>query len=89
MKVSIAEAKKDFSSVARQAQKEPVVVTRRGEPDVVILSFAEYKQLRRLRAYLNMLRLSTELQGVGITASELHEASRHDLEVARDLAGLL
>ncbi len=88
MKVSIAEAKKDFSGVVRQAHREPVVVTRRGEPDIVILSFKEYTDLRRLRAYLRMLRLSHELQGSEVTVTELQEASRGDLE-AREPDGLL
>lgn len=85
MKVSIAEAKKDFSSVIKQAHREPVVVTRRGQPDIVILSFKEYRDLRRLRAYWRMVRLSHELREAGITATELYQASRQDLEVGQAL----
>ena len=78
--VSIAEAKSGFSELLRRAQKEPVIVTRRGKPDAVILPFEEYERLRRLRAYSSMVRLSHELKGVGVTATELYEASRKELE---------
>jgi prevent-host-death family protein len=80
LRVSISEAKSGFSKLLKQAQKEPVIVTRRGKPDAVILPFAEYERLRRLRGYSSMLRLSRELKDAGVTATELHEASRHELE---------
>ena len=80
MRVSIAEAKSGFSALLKHAQKEPVIITRRGEPDAVILHFKEYERLRRLRAYSSMVRLSHELKGVGVTATELYEASRKELE---------
>ena len=80
MKVSISEAKSGFCELLKRAQKEPVVVTRRGEPDAVILPFEEYERLRRLWAYSSMVRLSRELKEVGVTATELYEASRKELE---------
>ena len=80
MRVSISEAKSSFSALLKRAQKEPVIVTRRGEPDAVILPFEEYERLRRLRAYSSMVRLSRELERAGVTATELYEASRKDLE---------
>jgi prevent-host-death family protein len=33
MRVSISEAKGGFCELLKRAQKEPVIVTRRGEPD--------------------------------------------------------
>jgi len=80
IRVSIAEAKSGFSAVLKRARKELVIVTRRGKPEVVILPFAEYERLQRLRAYSNMVRLSSELGEVGVTATELYEASRRELE---------
>ncbi len=80
MRVSISEAKSSFSALLKRAQKELVIVTRRGEPDAVLLPFEEYERLRRLRAYSSMIRLSHELKGIGITASELYDASREELE---------
>lgn len=80
VKVSIAEAKSGLSKLLKCAREELVIITRRGEPDAVILPFAEYEHLRRLRAYWSMVRLSRELEGVGVTATELYEASRRELE---------
>ena len=80
MSVSIAEAKGRLSDLIKRAHDEPVVITRRGRPDAVLLSFEDYQQLHRVRAYLDMLRLSQELQNVEVTATELHESSRRELE---------
>ena len=78
--VSVAEAKSGFSRYLRRAREELVIVTRRGGPDAVILPFAEYERLQRLWAYSAMMRLSREMKEVGVRATELHEASRRDLE---------
>ncbi|MDH7485595.1 MAG: type II toxin-antitoxin system Phd/YefM family antitoxin [Anaerolineae bacterium] len=80
VRVSIAQAKSGFSDMLRRAQEETVIITRRGEPEAVILPFAEYERLRRLRAYASMVRLSSELAETGVTATELYEASRKELE---------
>jgi prevent-host-death family protein len=80
LRVSIAKAKSGFSKLLKHARKETVIVTRRGEPDSVILPFAEYERLRRLGAYSTMVRLSRKLQDSGVTASELYKASRDELE---------
>lgn len=76
----IAVAKKEFSRLLREAQQRPVIITRRGQPDVVVMAYAEYEQLRRLQAYQRMLRLADQLRDSGVTASELYEASRRELE---------
>ncbi|HIC88257.1 MAG TPA: type II toxin-antitoxin system Phd/YefM family antitoxin, partial [Anaerolineae bacterium] len=39
VRVSIAEAKSDFSKMLKRAQEGPVIITRRGKPDAVILPF--------------------------------------------------
>ena len=79
-RVSIAEAKRGFSELLKQARKEPMVVTRRGQPDGVILPFAEYERPRRLLGYSSMVRLSSDLMEAGVKAAELYEASRSELE---------
>jgi len=80
MSVPIARVKGRLSDLIRQAHREPVVITRRGRPDAVLLSFEEYERLRRLRAYLTMIHLSRELQDAQVTATDLHEAARQELE---------
>ncbi|MEJ5199967.1 MAG: type II toxin-antitoxin system Phd/YefM family antitoxin [Anaerolineae bacterium] len=80
LKVSIAEAKSGLSDLLKRAHSGPVIVTRRGQPDAVILPYDEYERLQRLWAYANMVRLARELRETGITATELYEESRKELE---------
>ncbi|BAM01949.1 MULTISPECIES: type II toxin-antitoxin system Phd/YefM family antitoxin [Caldilinea] len=80
IRISIAEAKKDFSALLKRARQELVIITRRSKPEAVLLPFDEYEYLRRLSAYSNMMRLSHELKDVGVSATELYEASRKELE---------
>ncbi|MCX7854913.1 MAG: type II toxin-antitoxin system Phd/YefM family antitoxin [Anaerolineae bacterium] len=80
IEVSVAEAKSRLSELLKRARQDLVVVTRRGEPDVVLLPYEEYEHLRRLHAYSRMVSISRELAALGLTASELHESSRRELE---------
>jgi len=82
MHISVAEAHNRLSRWLDKAQKEPITITRRGEPVGVIVSAQEYEQLRRVQAYLQMLRLAQSLSEdqCGVTADELYRASRADLE---------
>ena len=80
MEYSIGVAKTEFSRLLREAHQGPVIITRRGHPDVVLLAYDEYERLRRVQAYQQTLRLSAKLQGRGVTASELYESSRRELE---------
>lgn len=80
MEYPIGEAKSKFSRLIREAYKEPVIITRRGQPDVVLLAYNDYERLRRLQAYQQMLRISAKLRGTGVTATELYQVSRQELE---------
>lgn len=65
MRVSIAKARSGFSALLKHTRKESVIVTHRGEPDMVILPFEEYERLQRLRAYANMMSLSRAAADIG------------------------
>jgi prevent-host-death family protein len=80
MEYPIGVAKSEFSRLLREVRQGPVIITRRGEPEVVLLAYDDYKRLRRLQAYQRMIRLSSQLQGHGVTVQELQEASREELE---------
>lgn len=80
LRVSIAEAKSSLSDLLKHAHTAPVIVTRRGQPDAVILPYDEYERLQRLRAYARMARLARELREAEVTATELYEESRRELE---------
>ena len=80
--VSVAEAKRDLTSLIRQSENETeqIVITRRGKPVSVLLGFKEYEKLHKLSAYEGMLRLSKHLSRTGVSASELYDQSRQELE---------
>lgn len=80
--VSVAEAKRDLTKLLREAEEKQteIVVTRRGTPFMVILRYEDYERLERLRGYLNMVRISEELKDSGISATEVYEESRRELE---------
>lgn len=80
IEVSVAEAKSRLSQLLKRARRDLVIVTRRGEPDTVLLPYEEYQHLRRWHAYSRMVSLSRELESLGLTASELYESSRQELE---------
>lgn len=80
MDISVAEAHNRLSRWLVQVQHGPVTITRRGKPVGVIISPEEYQRLRRVQAYLQMLRLSQSLRESGVTADELFKASRTELE---------
>ncbi len=44
--ITVSAARQSFAEIIATAQKEPVIVERRGEPQAVILSPAEYERLR-------------------------------------------
>jgi prevent-host-death family protein len=80
MYISVSEAHNRLSRWLKRAQDEPITITRRGEPIGVIISPEEYERLRKVAAYLDMLRLSQSLRERGLTAEELYRTSREELE---------
>jgi prevent-host-death family protein len=80
MDISIAEAHNRLSSLLKQVGKGPIHITRRGKTVGVIISPDEYENLRQVRAYLQMVNLSRLLRDSGVSAAELYQASRQELE---------
>lgn len=80
MDISIAEAHNHLSSLLKQVEKGPIVIRRRGVPVGVIISPEEYENLRQVQAYLQMLNLSHTLRDSDLSAQELYQASRQELE---------
>jgi prevent-host-death family protein len=80
MDISIAEAHNRLSSLIKQVEKGPIRIQRRGKTVAVILSPEEYENLRQVRAYLQMMNLSQRLRDCGVSAGELYQASRQELE---------
>jgi len=80
MQISVAEARNNLSNWLKKVEDKPVVITRRGKPAGVLISYVEYEDLRRVRAFLQMMRLSQGLSQSGVTATELFRWSRDELE---------
>lgn len=79
MNISIAEAHNRLSHWLKQVEKAPVTITRRGKAVGVLIDPEEYEELRRVKAYLQLLTVSREI-GQGESADEIYRASRQELE---------
>jgi prevent-host-death family protein len=81
-KISIAEGKKRFSSLVGDAleEKKEFIVTKRGKPVAVIIPYDEYKQAKRLEGYKKILDAREAFTKSGVTADEIFEESRKQLE---------
>jgi prevent-host-death family protein len=80
MLVSITEMHNRLSHWLKKVPEQPVTITRRGKPVGVLVSPEEYERLRQVQAYLEMVGLSRSLRESNLTADELYEASREELE---------
>ena len=81
-KVTITQGKKDFTGIVRKVieNEKDFIVTKRGEPVAVLISYENYKDTKRLRNYLKMLEISEKLKDRDITASQIYEQTRKELE---------
>jgi prevent-host-death family protein len=81
MDISIAEAHNRLSHWLKQVEKGEVIrITKRGVPVGVIVEAGEYERLKQVQAYLSMVSLSETLRDKDVTAAELYQFSRSDLE---------
>ena len=80
MQISITEAHNRLSHWLEKVPDRAITITRRGKPVGVLVSPEEYEHLRQVQAYLEMLRLARLLQDRDVTAQELFQASREELE---------
>jgi len=71
--IPIAEAHNRLSSLLKKVQKSPILLTRRGKAVGVLIDPEEYEQLRRVKAYLQLLTVSREV-GKGASADEIYLA---------------
>jgi prevent-host-death family protein len=81
MDISIAEAHNRLSHWLKQVEKGKIVrITKRGKPVGVIIDPDEYAKLRQVQAYLEMISLARVLRESDLTAKELYQAGRDELE---------
>ena len=60
--VSAREFNQDVSGAKRAADEGPVVITDRGEPAYVLLSIADYEQMRDRRSLLDALQMDDDVE---------------------------
>ncbi len=80
--INIAEGKKGFSRLIRQAKenKEGIVVTKRGKPVAVILSYEEHQRSKKAEGYRKIGEARAAFLKAGIRADEVFKESRKQLE---------
>jgi len=82
LKVNITEGKRDFTKIIQSLEKrdKEIIVTKRGEPVAVIISYEQFKSLKRLSDWVDMVKIAERMKKRGLKAKELYEASREELE---------
>jgi len=80
--VTVAEGKRDFSKLIREAseKEEDIVVTRRGRPTAVIVSYDEYQRTRKVEAHRKIMESRAVFIKAGVSADEVYRESREELE---------
>lgn len=80
--VSIAEGKKGFSRLIENTQKkkEEIIVTRRGKPVAVIVSYEEYQRSKRIDGYRKILKARESFLKTCLSADEVFKETKRQLE---------
>jgi prevent-host-death family protein len=83
--VSVAEGKKGFSRLIQDAmnKKEEIIVTKRGKPVAVIVSFEEYQHSKRAEGYRKIMEARNAFLKTGLSSDEIFKESRKQLEKRR------
>jgi len=82
IEVSVAQGKKEFTKIIRDSSqgKGNVIVTKRGTPAAVIMSFDAYQKLKRRALYAELMDLRKRLSKGGVSAQEAYRKSKRKLE---------
>ena len=82
IEISVAQGKKDFIKIIRNVSQSQnnIIITKRGMPKAVIMSFDGYHKLKRRALYAELMDLRKKLSRSGITAQEAYKESRGALE---------
>jgi prevent-host-death family protein len=81
----VAEGKRDFSRLIREAaeKSKDILVTKRGKPMAVIVSYEEYQSARKAEARQKILKSRAAFAKAGVSAAEVYKESRKELERRR------
>lgn len=80
--INIAEGKRDFSRLIQQSVEtsEEIIVTRRGKPMAVIISYEQFQQMRRQEGYRRIMQARQRFAAEGVRATDVYETTKADLE---------
>ncbi len=80
-RVSFTEAKENFSYLIESAhkKKEEIIVTKRGKPAAVIISYEEYKRSRRVKGYRKIMEAREAFLKAGVSADIVYRESKKQL----------
>lgn len=80
LQISIEHMQSQYTQWSSLLQENPVAITEEGAVIGIMMSPEMYNQLRRIRAYLNIVALSHSLESCDVTAEEVYRMSREELE---------
>jgi prevent-host-death family protein len=80
-RVSFTEAIENFSHLVEivHKKKEKIIVTKRGKPAAVIISYEEYKHSRRVEGYRKIMEAREAFLKAGVSADEVYKESKKQL----------
>lgn len=80
--VTIAEGKKIFSRLVNEAAEkdEDIVITKRGKPMAVIVSYKEYRHAKKVEAYNKIIESRAAFVRAGVSADDVYKESKKQLE---------
>ncbi|MBN9611421.1 MAG: prevent-host-death protein [Actinobacteria bacterium 69-20] len=73
--ISAREFNRDVSAAKRAADQGPVVITDRGEPAYVLLSFVDYNEMRERRNLLDVLQMDEDIDFEPVVSRALPRAA--------------
>lgn len=73
--ISAREFNRDVSAAKRAADQGPVVITDRGEPAYVLLSFVDYNEMRDRRNLLDVLQMDEDIDFEPVVSRALPRAA--------------
>ena len=80
LNVSIAEGKKNFAKIIRTSEekRQKIIVSRRGNPVAIIISYEEHMKNRKREALLKIEEARAVYHQSGMSAEEVHGISRKE-----------
>ncbi|MFZ1200949.1 MAG: type II toxin-antitoxin system Phd/YefM family antitoxin, partial [Desulfobacterales bacterium] len=73
--VNIVQGKRDFSRLIQMSNEtdSEIIVTRRGAPVAVLISYDHYQRLKRVEGYRRILQARERFTSEGIRADEVYK----------------